>query len=233
MAIALVIGESMPADSDVPWAIAGGIGGGIGIVALYHGLSIGRMGVVAPVTGVLSAALPVLFGVFTEGLPNLPVVVGIGLAIVAVVLVSRVHDERSGPSGLPFALIAGVALGTFGISASQFSEGHTFGPLTIVRLTEAVLIAIVVIVGHRHWRASPRLLPAMAGVGALDMVGNATYILAAHAGSLAIAAVLSSLYPVTTVVLAAAVLRERITRSHAVGIALAAAAIVSITTGSM
>jgi uncharacterized membrane protein len=232
LAIALLIRESMPAPADLPWALAGGLGGGIGITALYHGLSTGRMGVVAPVTGVLSAGLPVLFGVVTEGLPGFLVIIGIGLAIVAVVLVSRVQDERSGDSGLRFALIAGLALGTFGISASRFSEGHTFGLLSIVRAIEALLITVIVIAGHRRWRAPRRLLPAMAGVGALDMAGNATFILAAQAGSLAIAAVLSSLYPVTTVILAAVVLRERITRSHAVGIALAAAAIVTITIGS-
>ena len=82
------------------------------------------------------------------------------------------------------------------------------------------------------WRAPRRLLPAIAGVGVLDMAGNGAFILAVQTGALAVAAVLSSLYPVTTVILATVVLHERVTRSHAVGIALAAVAVGCIAAGS-
>jgi drug/metabolite transporter (DMT)-like permease len=90
--------------------------------------------------------------------------------------------------------------------------------------------AIVVL--RQPWRMSTDLLPKLVIVGVLDMVGNAAFILAAQTGQLAIAAVLSSLYPVTTVILAIAILRERVTRSHLVGIALTAVAIVLIGLGS-
>jgi drug/metabolite transporter (DMT)-like permease len=235
-AIALVLavlrGETMPLPSDVPYSVFGGVVGGIGIVALYKGLAVGRMGVVAPVTGVLAAAIPVVFGIVVEGLPGPLVVIGIGLAIVAVILVSRVDDGRAGPSGIGLALLAGVAIGAFGVAISQISEGHAFGPLTIIRGAEALLIGAVVVIGRQAWRADLRLLPQMAGVGVLDMAGNASFILAVQAGALSVAAVLSSLYPVTTVVLATLILNERITRSHAIGIGLAAAAIVCISVGS-
>jgi drug/metabolite transporter (DMT)-like permease len=230
--LAFLRGETMPLPADIPYSIFGGIVGGIGIVALYRGLAIGRMGVVAPVTGVLAAAIPVAFGIFLEGLPGPLVAVGIGLAIVAVVLVSRVDDGRTGPSGLDLALVAGVAIGAFAIAISQISDGHAFGPLVIIRVTEAVLIVAVVVVGRQAWRTNRRLLPALAGVGVLDMAGNASFILAVQAGALSVAAVLSSLYPVTTVVLAMLVLHERMTRSHAIGIVLAAGAIVCIAVGS-
>lgn len=234
VALALVVlrGETMPLPSDVPWSIAGGIGGGIGIVALYHGLATGRMGIVAPVTGVLAAAIPVVFGVLTEGVPTPLVIAGIGLAIVAVILVSRVGGDRDRPSGIGIALVAGVAIGTFGISISHLSEGHTFGPLAMIRAAEGLLVLAVIVVGRQAWRSDRRWLPAMAGVGLLDMAGNASFMLAVQAGSLAVAAVLSSLYPVTTVILATVVLRERVTRDHAVGILLAGAAIVCIVTGA-
>jgi drug/metabolite transporter (DMT)-like permease len=230
--LGVVRGETMPLLSDVPWCIAGGVTGGIGIVALYHGLATARMGVVAPITGVLAAAIPVVYGVLVEGLPSALVVLGIGVAIVAVILVSRVADDRAGPSGIGLALVAGVAIGSFGIAISQISEGHTFGPLAIIRSAEGVFIAAVILVGRRSWRFERRWLPAMAGVGFLDMAGNAAFLLAVQTGALAIAATLSSLYPVTTVILASVFLRERVTRSHAVGIVLAAIAIVCIATGS-
>ncbi len=230
--LAVILGETLPLPADIPWSLAGGLCGGVGIVALYRGLAVGRMGVVAPVTGVLAAAIPVVFGALLEGLPAPLVVVGIGLAIAAVILVSRVDDGRAGPSGLGLALVAGIALGGFGVAISQISDGHAFGPLTIIRATGTLLIVAVAVLGRQAWRTDRRLLPAMAGVGVLDMAGNAAFILAVQAGSLAVAAVLSSLYPVTTVVLASVVLRERVTRSHATGIALAAGAIVCIAAGS-
>jgi drug/metabolite transporter (DMT)-like permease len=232
LVLAIVRGETMPLPEDLPWSICGGLTGGIGIVALYRGLAIGRMGVVAPVTGVLAAVIPVTFGIAVEGLPTITVIVGIALAIVAVVLVSRVDDGRGGASGLGLALVSGVAIGGFGIAINQISAGHAFGPLTIIRASEAVLIGAIIVIGRQAWRTDRRWLPAMAGVGVLDMAGNAGFILAVQAGSLAIAAVLSSLYPVTTVILATIVLRERVTRSHAVGIVLAVAAIVCIAVGS-
>jgi drug/metabolite transporter (DMT)-like permease len=232
LAVAFLRGETMPLPSDIPWSVFGGLTGGIGIVALYRGLAVGRMGVVAPVTGVIAAVIPVGVGIAIEGLPTPFVAIGIGLAILAVVLVSRVDDGRSGPSGLGLALVAGIAIGAFGVTVNQISEGHVFGPLTLIRVTEALLIVAIAVGARQPLRPDRRLLPALAGVGVLDMAGNAAFILAVQAGSLAIAAVLSSLYPVTTVLLATVVLHERVTRSHAVGIGLAIAAIACIGIGS-
>jgi drug/metabolite transporter (DMT)-like permease len=231
-AIALVRAETMPSATDVLISAVAGLAGGIGIAALYRGLAIGRMGVVAPVTGVIAAIIPVVAGIVGEGLPAPLVLVGIGLAIVAVVLVSRVDDGRDGPSGLGLALVAGVAIGSFSVLVAQIGDGHAFGPLTIIRASEAILIVIVILVTRSAWRPPRRLLPAMAGVGVLDMTGNAAFLLAVQSGALAIAAVLSSLYPVTTVILATVFLRERVTRDHLVGIGLAAAAIACIAAGS-
>jgi drug/metabolite transporter (DMT)-like permease len=95
-----------------------------------------------------------------------------------------------------------------------------------------MLIGVVVLVTGASWRPERRLLPAMAGVGVLDMTGNGALILAVQGGSLAVAAVLSSLYPVMTVILAALFLRERVTATHAVGIALAIGAVTCIAAGS-
>jgi drug/metabolite transporter (DMT)-like permease len=232
LTLAVARGESAPLPADIGWSVVGGLCGGIGISALYQGLAVGRMGIVAPITGVLAALIPVVVGIAFEGLPTPLVVIGIGLAFVAVILVSRVGDEHAGPSGVGLALLAGVALGGLGVAIAQLSDGHVFGPLTVLRATEAVLIGAIVVVGRRAWRPARGLWPALAGVGLMDMAGNGAFILAVQAGSLAVAAVLSSLYPVTTVVLASIFLHERVTRSHAAGIALAVAAIACIAAGS-
>lgn len=231
-AIAVVKTEPWPGASDVGWSIVSGIAGVVGISCLYRGLAVGRMGTVAPVTAVLAAALPVLAGILLEGLPSPIVLTGIGLAIVAVLLVCRVSPgEGSGRRGLGLALAAGTALGTFNVTIAHLTEGLVFGPLTIVRGVEALLVVAIITATRTSWRLSDRILPLVLLVGVLDMSGNAFFILARQAGQLATAAALSSLYPVTTVILAAAFLRERITVVHAIGIAAAAAAIVLITTG--
>ena len=237
MLLALVLtvarGETAPTPADLVWSVLGGVAGGIGITALYRGLAIGRMGIVAPVTGVIAALIPVSAGIVMEGLPAPLVLFGIGLAIVAVVLVSRVRDaEHVGPSGLGLALVPGVGIGSFSVFAAQISEGHAFGPLVVIRAAEGLLITAVVLVTRAAWRPERRLVPAIAAVGVLDMVGNGAFILAVQAGALAVAAVLSSLYPVTTVILAALFLRERVTRMHAIGIALAVGAIACIAVGT-
>jgi drug/metabolite transporter (DMT)-like permease len=107
-----------------------------------------------------------------------------------------------------------------------------FGPLSIVRTAEAVLIVGIILVTRSDWRPPRTLVLPLVGIGVLDMVGNGAYILAVQSGALAVASVVSSLYPVTTVILATVFLRERVTRSHAAGIALAALAIVLIGVGS-
>jgi uncharacterized membrane protein len=226
LVLAVVRGETVPAPADVGWSVLAGIAGGVGISALYQGLAVGRMGIVAPVTGVIAAVIPL------EGVPPPLVLVGIALAIVAVVLVSRVSDAAAGRSGLELALLAGVGIGAMSVCIAQIGDGHVFGPLVVIRSTQALLIGAVVLVTRSAWRVDRRLVPAIAGVGVLDMAGNGAFILAVQTGALAVAAVLSSLYPVTTVILATVVLRERVTRSHAVGIALAVAAIGCIAAGS-
>ena len=230
--VAIVRAESLPTPADVGWSLLGGVVGGIGIVSLYRGLAVGRMGIVAPVTGVLAAVIPVVAGIVLEGWPDALVLAGIVTALVAVVLVSRVADEGGGRAGLGLALLSGTTIGLFGVVIAQISDGHVFGPLAIVRGAEALLIVAVIAATRTAWRPAPRLVPAILGIGVLDMTGNGFYILAVQSGALAVASVVSSLYPVTTVILAAVLLHERVTRSHAVGIALAVLAIVLIGAGS-
>ncbi len=230
--VALVRGEPFPGPEDLRWSLVAGVLGAVGVTALYRGLAVGRMGIVAPITGVMAALIPVVAGMVLEGIPPPLVLVGIVLAIVAVLLVSRVADEAGGRAGLAEALVAGIAIGLFAIAISRLSDGHVFGPLTVVRATQAVLVIGLVIVTRSAWRPAPRVVPSLVAIGMLDMAGNSLYILAVQAGALAVASVLASMYPVVTVLLAVAFLRERITRDHWVGIGLAAAAIACIGAGS-
>lgn len=232
LVIATVRSEPFPAGDDLLLCVAAGIFGGIGITGLYRGLAVGRMGIVAPITGVLAAIIPVIGGIVLQGWPSQLVLLGIVVAIVAVVLVSRVADEGGGRAGLREALVAGTAIGLFGIVISQISDGFVFSSLTVIRGVQVVLVTLVVLLSRSAWRLPRSTFKLVLAVGVLDMMGNAFYLLGVQSGALAIAAVLSSLYPVTTVILAAIVLRERVTRDHTIGIGLAAAAIALIGLGS-
>jgi drug/metabolite transporter (DMT)-like permease len=231
--LAILRGEPWPGPSDIGWSVLSGVIGSAGVLALYGGLAIGRMGVVAPVAGVLGASVPVLVGIVLEGLPPPIVVAGIALAIVAVVLVSRVAGHPgSGRSGLELGLAAGLCIGLFNVTISRIDENIVFGPVSIVRIVQLVVVTTVMIVARRPGNVPRGILPAVAVIGVLDMTGNAAFLFATQTGPLAVASILSSLYPVTTVILAAIVLRERVTRHHAVGIAAAALAILLIGAGS-
>jgi drug/metabolite transporter (DMT)-like permease len=230
--LAILAREPAPDATVVAISVAAGASVAVGILALYQGLAVGRMGVVAPVTGVIAATMPVVAGIAMAGWPAVTVVAGIALALVAVVLVSRVPGEDGQRSGLELALMAGVGIGGFNILVGFLPDGQVFGPLVVVKITAAAIICGIVILGRQAWRIPRSTLPVAIAVGLFDMSGNALYVLATQAGRLDIAATLSSLYPVTTILLAMILLGERVTRSHAAGIVAAAAAIALIAAGS-
>ena len=233
LALAAVRGERLPGVDDAAWSVLAGLLAALGIAGLYGGLAVGRMSVVAPVTAVLAAIIPVVFGIALQGLPAAIVLAGIGLAIAAVVLVSRVPGESGRRSGIELAIVGGLGLGLFNVAISRVDADLVFGPLTIVRTVEASAIAIAVLATRRPARVPAALVPAVLLVGVLDMVGNAGFLFARQTGPLAVAAVLSSLYPVTTIVLAGFVLRERLTITHGLGIAAAVGGVVLIGAGSV
>ena len=230
--LVLATGESPLSAGTIAISVAAGVCVAIGIVALYHGLAVGRMGVVAPVTGLIAAVLPVVAGIVREGPPDAPVLVGIVFALVAVVLVSRAPGESGSRSGIELAIVAGVGIGLFNILAGELPDGQVFGPLVVIKIAAAAVIVAALVVGRQAWRMPRRIVPIALAGGLFDMAGNALYVLAAQAGRLDVAATLSSLYPVTTILLAVAFLGERVTGSHALGIAAAVAAIVLIGAGS-
>jgi len=230
--LAVAVGEPFPGPATLGLAVVAGLFAVAGILGLYTGLAVGRMGVVAPVTGVLAAAIPVVVGLVGQGWPGPAVAIGIVSALVAVVLVSRSHDPSGRPSGLEYGLLGGVGLGFFNIAIGAFPEHLVAWPLAVIKLSSLMPIVLIILVGRRPWRIPAAVMPVVILGAFTDLAGNGLYILATQAGRLDVAATLSSLYPVTTVVLAVVLLREHVTRSHLAGILLAALAIVLIASGT-
>jgi drug/metabolite transporter (DMT)-like permease len=223
--LALVWREHFPSGMDMLWGGLAGVVGAIGLIAFYSALSIGRMGIAAPVSAVLTAALPVIFSAFTEGLPGPLQFVGFVLALLAITLISRPEPAKGRPEGIGLALLAGCGFGCFFILISRVSHNATFWPLAVARFTSVLFL--LVFVGTRRQPVLPgrKVIPLVLLAGILDAIGNAFFVLAAHSGRLDVASVLSSLYPAATVLLAALLLRERVTRVQGIGILLALLAV--------
>ena len=216
----------------VVYGAVGGACGGVGILLLYHALSVGKMGVVSPITAVLAASLPVLIGLVRGDALSRLQLAGIAVALVAVVLIS-VSTEPDGrfefsTAGVREAVASGIILGGFYIFLALAGKGAGLYPIVFARLGSVTLLALAAASFKRSIVPAAATLPIVLLAGAIDMSANVLYVLAAYAGYLSIAAVLTSLYPASTVFLARFVLGERLARSQKIGVALALAGVAMI-----
>lgn len=227
--VALARLEQLPPPADLIWGALGGLSGMVGLGFLLRGFATGRMGIVAPVSAVLAAGLPVIFAAFTEGLPLERQLIGFGLALLSVWLLSRPDLAGIRPAGLGMALLAGVGFGGFFTALSQVGESAVFWPLVAGRLAACALMAAFAISTRRPVVPPRSPLPLLALAGVLDVGGNLFFLLAVQGGRLDVAAVLASLYPAVTAVLAWVIAREHIARLQMIGVVVAVLAIVLIT----
>ena len=220
--------EAVPPRADLIWGAIAGLAGAFGIAALYKGLAIGRMGIIAPVAAVITAALPVLVGIRTQGLPAAIQLLGFALALLSIWLVARPDGEIDTHRGLGLAIIAGICFGLFLVAGKQAGPHAVFWPMVAARAASVVVMTAISLLAVSDARSlRPALLPILLA-GLLDSAGNALFIAATRHGRLDVAAVISSLYPASTVILARLMLKERISRTQAAGIAGALVAIALI-----
>jgi drug/metabolite transporter (DMT)-like permease len=222
----LVDGE-LRAD-DIALGAVGGVAGAVGVTLLYRALAIGPMSVVAPITGLLAAAVPVAAGLLEGDRPSLPVAVGMVLALGAIVLVSAEGGGTLRPSDLravSFALGAGLGFGLFFIALSHTADGAGMWPLLGARLASVGMLGSLALFGRIERAVPAEVRRATAAAGALDVAANLLYLLAVRQGLLSVVAILTALYPVSTVVLARVVLKERFANVQRFGMGLALVAV--------
>lgn len=213
-------------------AAAGAIGS-LGLLALYRAMQVGKMSIAAPVSALLAALLPVVVGALTAGLPPLTQMAGVGLALLSIWLVSQTEGDArlrlARLSDLRLPLVAGIGFGTYFILIHGVAQEATLWPMIASR-AGGTLVLVAVLFLRRESPKIPRAgWPLVAVSGTLDVGGNLFYVLAAQTGRMDIAAVLSSLYPGMTALLAWFVLKERISCGQRLGILAALAAIVLMT----
>jgi drug/metabolite transporter (DMT)-like permease len=220
--------------ADLGWGAAAGVAGATGLVVFFRTLARGVMSVIAPVTAVTAAAVPVLVGLAGGDRIDAWAALGILLALAAVVLVSAEGGlaalRTARPASVPPALLAGSMFGLFFVLLDRTSDDSGLTPLVTARLASVALAVGIALVGRQSMRASRPALPLVVASGLGDMSANALFLLATQQpGQLAITGVLASLYPVSTVVLAQVVLRERLAAAQVAGLGTAVAAVVLIT----
>jgi drug/metabolite transporter (DMT)-like permease len=229
---ALARGESLPSLTDAAFAVAAGVSGALGLAALYRGLSVGSSAVVAPVAGVVGAIVPTLAGLWIEGLPGPVTLLGFGLSLAGIWLVTRSGGEGAGKgqAGLGLALLAGTGFGGFLALIAQIEGEGIFMPLVLAKLASLLLASLLTRMGRLPLpRADQAPLAILSGF--LDSGGNILYLYATQFARLDIAALLSSLYPAGTVFLSSLVLKEKVTRGQMTGAGACLLAILLITAG--
>jgi len=230
-----ISGESFPNLKIWLLSMTAGVVGTIGLMILYHAMTRGLMSVATPVSALLAAAIPVLIGAFREGLPDAATFIGFGFALFAVWMISQsaggVTDILAHLSDLKLPLLAGIGFGLYFILMHEAtSTGATVWPMVASRSGGTVLIVLYMLFTHTSWKVEDTSAwSVIIFNGILDVGGNIFFVLAGQTGRLDVAAVLSSLFPGATVMLAWVFLKERLSRNQWIGIVSALVAIVLMT----
>ena len=241
LALLLFVLPGAPSGQDFVWGAIAGLAGSVGVALLYRALAIGTMSIVAPTTAVCAVMVPVLVEAFRgERLPPLTQG-GIGLAVVAIVLVSQQDSSQSGdaastrrviPPGIGLAFMSGVAIGLFFLALARTSAGAGLWPLFASRGLSMLVFGAIAAAGSHGLRLDREVLKIAVACGVVDMLANALYLLASRGGPLSVVVTLASLYPASTVVLARVVAGERLSRRQGIGVACALSAVVVIVSTS-
>jgi drug/metabolite transporter (DMT)-like permease len=237
--VAGVRGDAFPHGAALVWGVGAGVMGGLSLMCFYVALSRGAMGASAALSGLLAAAIPAVVSIVGEGSPGMLRVVGFVVAGAAIWLIAAGPNAEAKPAAAGtvwLAVLAGVGFGIYFVALKMAGVAGVIWPMATARMGSlSVCVLILVVMALRGQRGEARAKMTRAAVGwslaaaVLDTSGNLLFIAATRAGRLDVAAVLASLYPASTILLAAWMLRERPTRRQGLGMAVAAAAVVMIT----
>ena len=230
-------GSGLPGPAGLAWGAAAGAAGTAGLLMFYTGFSMAPMSVVAPISALASALLPLGVAIAQGERPGPLVIAGGAICLVAVVLVSleRKSEERTAAArlrGLGYGLASGIMFGLFFLFFRSAGASGVLWPVAVARLagTAIVFAACLAAWVRPAWRGSaPGALPLALASGTVDASANICYVLATRTGLFGIAVVITALYPGMTVLLARFVLGERMRWPQRIGLVLAGAGLVLVT----
>ena len=213
-----------PTGSEMIWGAAAGLGGAVGLIALYRGIATTVVAVVSPTSALVGAILPVAFGVISGERPSVAAWVGIALCLPALFLLTFEPQKEARDAvrrALVAGIIAGAGFGWFFIAISRPAAAAGLWPLLAARSTSIIAVAVVSLAGGWSLRVRLRSLSVVVIAGVCDMGANVAFILSTRGTLLALATVVTSLFPAPTVLLARIFFHERVTRARLAGVALA------------
>lgn len=243
LVVAVIAGAPHVVGADLVWGAVGGLCGGIGLLLFYGALAQGAMALVAPITAVCSAVVPVVFGVATGDRPSWLAVVGIVCAFPAIVLVASGSDDGTAEETIAGttarlssrlvvqSLAAGSMFGLFFVAFSYPGEDAGFFPAVAARVASVTLLGLTTAVtvargvDRAEFSVNPGSRWMVVGTGVFDVSANAAFLVATRYGMLSLVSVVSAMYPATTVALARTALHERLARAQVVGLVMAAVAV--------
>ncbi|MEV7398429.1 DMT family transporter [Aeromicrobium sp. NPDC092404] len=230
--LAALIVATTPGSADLMYGALAGLGGGFGVAFLYRGLATARMSVVAPISAIGTALIPVVVGLVTGDRPSWVAMLGIVFAFPAIALISRVVDDNPAhQGGVIDGVLAGVGFGLLFTFLGQVGDDAGLYPLAISQVTSVFgVIVTATVLGHAWVPRGRRVWSALV-MGPLGVTAQAAFLYATHHGLLSIVSVISSLYPASTVLLASVLLRERIHGWQGVGLVFAALAVALVAWG--
>ncbi|MGZ5366890.1 MAG: EamA family transporter, partial [Aeromicrobium sp.] len=229
--VGLFIGGD-PTTSDWAWAGLAGLGSGFGAAFLYRGLSRGRMGVIAPISAIGSALVPVAIGLILGERPSTLAVVGVALAFPAIYLISQVVEiAPTAEGGIVDGVLAGLGFGVMFAMLGQVESESGLLPLALTQVVAVLSVIVTATVLRASWVPRDRAAFRALLMGPLGVAATGAFLFATHHGLLSVVSVIAALYPAATVVLASVVLHERIHANQAVGLAIAVLAIALVAAG--
>ncbi|HIE25125.1 MAG TPA: DMT family transporter [Anaerolineales bacterium] len=225
--------EPFPDSHVIKWSTVAGILGTTGFLAFYEAMRRGPLSIIAPLSALVGAIIPVTVGFFTEGLPSTRVFISFGLAFIAIFLVSyEKSDEEENAEKktyLPLVVFAGIGFGFYFVLIHEASQSLILSPMIIARTAGTAAVIVFFMFKKENPGINIKKFPILMLSAIFDLGGNVFYILAGQMGRLDMSAVLSSLYPGMTIFWAWLILKERLQFSQWFGIILALTAIVLMT----
>ncbi len=225
----LLVGETRPSTPELLWGVAAGAFGAMGFSVLLYGLSSGNMGSVAPLTAVIASSIPVIYSLLVDGIVETHKLAGFALALIAIWIISNNGEAgRVTWQMLKIPLAAGAGFGLFYVLIDKASQNAVLWPMLTTRIGAVSIMVLLITQGRKWKRPSANQWPILLLAALFDAIGNGFFTLAVNVGRLDISAVLGSLYPAITVLLARFILHETITRWQWAGLVAALTAVVLI-----
>ncbi len=233
LAIAFSLGDPFPHGRLLAWGLTAGVFGGLSLSAFYIALSRGAMGASAAISGLLAAAIPAVVSGLTEGTPGLRRLIGFLVAGLAIWLIAAGDSEREQASTMWLAIGAGAGFGLYFVALRYAGASGLIWPMATARMgsiTTCALILLMLLARGKGGSVSvtPRVMGWVLGTAFFDTSGNLLFLAATRAGRLDVAAVLASLYPASTILLAGWMLKEKLARRQSIGMGVGIVAVILI-----